>query len=138
MMSKSFVIDTNSLISAVLIEGTSSSRALDKAILLGKLIFSQSTADEFIEVLFRKKLDKYFVNDDERWESIECILSHSFLLSPVETITVCRDPKDNKFLELAVAAEASCSISGDKDLLELHSFRGIPIVNAVEFLSMVF
>src|SRR5690625_5586290 len=66
MMSKSFVIDTNSLISAVLIEGTSSSRALDKAILLGKLIFSQSTADEFIEVLFRKKLDKYFVNEDRK------------------------------------------------------------------------
>jgi len=57
--------------------------------------------------------------------------------SPVETITVCRDPKDNKFLELAVAAGVSCLISGDKDILELHPFRGIAIVNAVEFLSMV-
>src|SRR5690625_6729270 len=56
--------------------------------------------------------------------------------SPVETITVCRDPKDNKFLELAVAAGVSCLISGDKDILELHPFRGIAIVNAVEFLSM--
>ena len=52
-----------------------------------------------------------------------------------ETINECRDPKDNKFLELAVSAKASCIITGDKDLLELHPFRGIPILNAADFLN---
>ena len=51
-----------------------------------------------------------------------------------ETIIECRDPKDNKFLELAVCANATC-ITGDKDLLILHPFRNIPILNAVDFLN---
>lgn len=51
-------------------------------------------------------------------------------------VTVCRDPKDNKFLELAVTAEASCIISGDQDLLMLSTFNDIPIVSAAEFLEL--
>lgn len=56
-------------------------------------------------------------------------------ISKIFTITACRDPKDNKFLELAVAAKASCIITGDKDLLELHPFRGIPILTVNDFLN---
>ena len=58
---------------------------------------------------------------------------HSFL--PVEIIMDCRDPKDNKFLELAISANASCIITGDKDLLVMHPFRGIPILNAFDFIN---
>ena len=50
-------------------------------------------------------------------------------------VTDCRDPKDNKFLELAVSANASCIITGDKDLLILNPFRGIDILNAADFLN---
>jgi putative PIN family toxin of toxin-antitoxin system len=52
-----------------------------------------------------------------------------------ESVTDCRDPKDNKFLELAISANASCIITGDNDLLVLHPFRGIPILNAVDFIN---
>ena len=45
-----------------------------------------------------------------------------------EQITACRDPKDNKFLELAVSGRATHIITGDTDLLALHPFRGIQIV----------
>ena len=51
-----------------------------------------------------------------------------------EKITVCRDPKDNKFLELAVAGNADCLITGDKDLLILNPFRGIKIISPSDFL----
>lgn len=57
------------------------------------------------------------------------------LVQPDLHINVCRDPKDNKFLELAVASNASCIITGDKDLLILHPFRNIPILNAFDFLN---
>lgn len=50
-------------------------------------------------------------------------------------ITDCRDPKDNKFLALAVSGEADCIISGDDDLKVLHPFRGIPILSPREFLD---
>ena len=42
---------------------------------------------------------------------------------------------DNMFLGLAIAAQASCIITGDNNLLVLHPFRNIPILNAVDFLK---
>lgn len=108
---------------------------MDKAILLGKLALSNTVMDELAEVLFRKKFDKYFLNDDEKWKVLSNILSNAIFFSPTETITACRDPKDNKFLELAVSAKASCIITGDKDLLILHPFREVPILSAVDFIN---
>lgn len=137
-MSSLFVFDTNGLVSASLIGGTTTAKALDRAIILGKLTFSNATMNEFIEVLFRKKFDRYFLNDEEKWRTIGRITLNAEFFFTKETITACRDPKDNKFLELAVAAKASCIITGDSDLLILHPFREIPIVNASDFLEMKF
>ncbi|HEX5154027.1 MAG TPA: putative toxin-antitoxin system toxin component, PIN family [Parafilimonas sp.] len=134
-MNELLVFDTNSLVSASLIGGTTTAQALNKAIILGKLIFSDATMDELVEVLFRKKFDKYFLNNEERLGFIQRISSNTIFFSPTEVITDCRDPKDNKFLELAVTANASCIITGDKDLLELNPFRGILILNAADFLN---
>ena len=134
-MNELFVFDTNSLISASLIEGTTTATAMDRAVILGKLAFSNGTMDELVEVLFRKKFDKYFLNDEEKWSAIERISLNAVFFSPSEIITACRDPKDNNFLELAIAANASCIITGDKDLLVLNPLRGIPILNAVDFMN---
>ena len=59
----------------------------------------------------------------------------AFFCEISDTITDCRDPKGNKFLELAISANAPCLITGDKDLLVLHPFRSIPILNAVDFIN---
>ena len=109
--------------------------AMDRAVILGKLAFSNATMNELVEVLFRKKFDKYFLNNEEKLNAIQCNSLNTVFFSPAESITDCRDPKDNKFLELAVIAKASCIITGDKDLLELHPFRKIPILNATDFLN---
>jgi uncharacterized protein len=52
-----------------------------------------------------------------------------------DVITVCRDPKDDKFLELAVSGQANHIVSGDDDLLVLHPFRGVAIVTPAAFLA---
>ena len=134
-MSSFFVFDTNSLISAALRQKSTNRTALDKAIDLGSLAFSNRTFDELIEVLFRKKLDKYFANNNERWLILNKIKINSSLFFPDISLKASCDPKDDKFLELAVSANASCIITGDKDLLILHPFRNIPILNAVDFLN---
>lgn len=133
-----FVFDTNSLLSAVLITSSVNANALDIAINRGRIVLSDSVLLEFKEVIFRKKFDKYFLNIKERLEAIEKIEHNSIFFSPVKTISICRDPKDNKFLELAVAADASCIITGDKHLLVLNPFRNIPILNATAFLNTFF
>ncbi len=56
-------------------------------------------------------------------------------IAPQLTITACRDPKDNKFLEVAVAGRADVIVSGDKDLLVLHPLQGIAIESPRDFLA---
>ena len=63
------------------------------------------------------------------------------LLAAAETVTIteriaaCRDPTDDKFLELAVNGQADLVVSGDADLLVLNPFQGIPIVSPATFMQ---
>jgi uncharacterized protein len=58
------------------------------------------------------------------------------IIEPKEQINECRDPKDNKYLELAVSGKAEAIVTGDTDLLVLHPFRDIQIVTPQEFLLL--
>lgn len=130
-----FVIDTNILISAFILPDSVARKALNKARKEGFLIVSEESASELTEVLIRPKFDKYLPLDI-RLEIIDDFLSLAYFIEPGVTITDCRDPKDNKFLELACSAKAMCIITGDQDLLILNTFRGIPIKTAAEFLKI--
>lgn len=48
-------------------------------------------------------------------------------------VQACRDPKQDKFLDVALCGQAQALVSGDKDLLALHPFHGIPIWAPAEF-----
>ena len=50
---------------------------------------------------------------------------------------VAKDPDDNKILACAIEAQADYVVSGDHHLLELGSYRGIPIVRPAEFLLVL-
>jgi predicted nucleic acid-binding protein len=50
-------------------------------------------------------------------------------------VTLCSDPRDNKFLELALAGGAHWLVTGDRDLLEIGHFRGTTILTSREFLA---
>ena len=130
-----FIVDTNVLVSAHLVEGSVTDLAFKKALKLGAISISEATMDELTEVVFRKKFDKYFKTDEARYKLIEKIEAYSLLFSTDEKIALTADPDDTIFLELAVAAKAACIISGDPHLLALHPFRGIPIINAATFLN---
>ena len=133
-MKNRFVFDTNTLISAALSPHSTNAQALKSAFSLGVVVYSDTTWNEFLNVLFRTKFDKYFTII-EREQLAERFLS-TFEKQVVDVIiTDCRDPKDNTFLELAVASNASCIISGDLDLLVLHPCKDISILNAAGFLQ---
>jgi len=134
-MNYKFVFDTNTLISAALLRNSISAKALDYALNIGRIVISEPVLQEFEEVIFRKKFDKYFFDDAERLEAIDRLETNSLVYFPRIVVNACRDPKDNKFLELALAAGASRIISGDQDLLILNPFENIPIVSATAFLE---
>jgi predicted nucleic acid-binding protein len=50
-------------------------------------------------------------------------------------VHACRDPRDDKFLEVAVNGRADLIITGDRDLLALHSFMGVAIISPAAYLS---
>ncbi len=134
-MTNTFVFDTNCLVSASILPKSLLRQAFDKAIRLGSIASSQKVFDEYTQVLFRRKFDKYFIPNEERLVIINLLATKLRFFSPTEIIEECRDPKDNKFLELAISANASCIITGYEDLLVLHPFRTIPILNAADFLN---
>jgi uncharacterized protein len=70
-------------------------------------------------------------------ENVRRILATAELVTIVEQITACRDPTDDKFLELAVNGHADAIVSGDLDLLALNPFRGISIVAHATFVQGV-
>jgi uncharacterized protein len=75
------------------------------------------------------------VNEEERARFLQSLLSEARLVEVREKVRAYRDPKDDKFLELAVNGEADCIVSGDEDLLTLDPFRGIPILTPDKFLD---
>jgi putative PIN family toxin of toxin-antitoxin system len=62
------------------------------------------------------------------------LLARAELVAIVERIAACRDPTDDKFLELAVNGRANLIVSGDGDLLALDPFRNIPIITPAAFI----
>lgn len=132
--SAGYVLDTNTLVSAVLFEHSTPGQALRRALKRGEVLVSPSTLEELAEVLQREKFDRY-VTAAEREEFLEAFVERVTLIEPTEEIRICRDAKDDKFLELAVSGGAAYLISGDNDLRSLHPFRGIALVTAAEFLA---
>lgn len=129
-----FVLDTNVIVSALLLKHSVSRQAFDTALGYGKLLLSLAIISELNDVLRRKQFDKYIL-EEERMQFLAVLVREATLVEITETIAECRDPKDDMFLELAISGQATCIVSGDKDLLILHPFRGIPILTPAAFLN---
>jgi len=129
-----YVFDTNVIVSALLFEQSVPAQAFRAALDRGEILLSRPVLKELNEVLAREKLKPYLLLE-ERERFIIALLNESILVDIKESIRACRDPKDDKFLELAINGGAACIISGDEDLLILSPFRNIPIIKPDEFLT---
>jgi putative PIN family toxin of toxin-antitoxin system len=127
-----FVLDTGVLISAVLLPGSVPRQALDLAFAMGIVLASVDTIDELDEVLRRPKFNRY-LREEERLLFLTAFIRDANVIDVTEKLTECRDPKDNKILELAISGNAACIVSGDSDLLVLNPFRGVTILTPQEF-----
>ena len=134
MSSPRFVFDTNTIVSALILPESIPRRAFDGALERGKILLSMPTLLELSGVLTRQKFDKYLL-DKKGKEFLAALVRQAAFVEITEEITDCRDPKDNKFLELAACGAADYLITGDSDLLELNSFRGIRILQPRDLLD---
>lgn len=133
-MTDLFVIDTGVLISAHLLPNTAPRQAYDKARQKGIVVFSKATFHEFDSTFTREKFERY-QQLETRLRMIDLVEQRGFCKEVFVKLAACRDPNDDKFLELAVSCNASAIVSSDPDLLALHPFRGIPILSPADFVK---
>ena len=129
------VIDTNVFVSAVLKDTSIPALAVHVVEQRGVLLKSAATERQLFDVLARPYLARLITPAAHDW--MRKLMAAAETVTVMEHVIACRDPTDDKFLELAVNGNADLLVSGDADLLELHPFRGIPILAPASFVQHV-
>jgi putative PIN family toxin of toxin-antitoxin system len=129
------VIDTNVYVSRFIRPASVPGQAVIKALEQDQTLISIPIWEEFRAVLHRPKFARYIGPG-----LLEAFLDSVWMAAePVEIrtrIRACRDPRDDKFLEVAVHGRADLIVTGDADLLALHPFRGIAILTPADYLNL--
>jgi len=129
------VVDTNTFVSTIIGEFSIPAKAVEAAIVSGTLLRAIDTWNELEDVLMRNKFDRYQAADVRR-AFLDFLDLAMESISVHTTLAVSRDPKDDKFLELAIDGHADMIITGDNDLLTLHPFRGVHIITPADYLAL--
>jgi uncharacterized protein len=128
------VVDTNTLVSRLLLGESIPAQAVRKAVDTGQLLVSEATMDELADVLSRRKFDRY-ISMEDRQGFIRLLGRVAEMVPIVYPIQACRDPRDDKFLEVAVNGSAALIVTGDADLLALHPFQRTAILSPADYLN---
>ncbi len=131
------VLDTNAIVSGFLYPRGTVGQAL-RALREGRfhLIYSTEIMLEVVAVLQRPAIrQKYRLASEDIEALVYFLRLRGELAIPRRRLRVCRDPKDDKFLEAALAAQADAIVTGDADLLTLHPFGGVEILSPRAFLE---
>jgi uncharacterized protein len=130
---ESIVVDTNIFISFLISESFSK---LDKHLQTNKtrLLFSAELLNEFLDVVSRPKLKKYFSQKDLT-KLLDSINDHADFIEVTANIDICRDKKDNFLLALCEDGKADYLITGDDDLLVLKKFKKTAILKIADYLA---
>lgn len=135
MPKRRYVFDTNVLVSALLFRTSQPGQAFSHAFAVGSVLISDELLVELRNMLNRPKFEQY-VTPAERMAFLAALNSSTEKVVTTVSIQACRDPKDNHILALAVSGGATCIITGDKDLLVLDPFQGIPLRTPAAYLAM--
>ena len=127
------VADTNVLVSRLILPESLPAQVLRQVEFESLLLFSESTMNELADVLSRQKFDRY-VGQDDRRGFIERLGKIAEFIPIIQLVRECRDPNDDKFLEVALNGSADVIITGDSDLLALHPWREISILTPTDYL----
>ena len=128
------IFDASALVSAALKADSVPERALLRAEEVDVFALSAAVDGEIAGVLNRPRLARAIPL--ARRERVLEILRHAAVwFEPTVQVTDCRDPKDNKYLELALAAGAETIVSSDDDLLVLDPWRGVRIMRPADYLA---
>jgi putative PIN family toxin of toxin-antitoxin system len=126
------VFDTNIFISALIIPGSRAENAIFR--ILGgddTLLISKPIIDEVLITLARK-----FSRDAEALSQVAVMMTEmAEVVEPKNTVKVFKDDPDNRILECAESGHAGAIVTGDKEMLLLKQYQGIPLISLRDFLA---
>lgn len=134
MVRKRVVADTNVLVSRLLLADSVPGKAVRKAVDEAQLLVSDATLQELAEVLSRPKFEAW-ISQADKLEFFRLLSRIAEIVTVTYPVQACRDPKDDKFLEVAVNGQANLIVTGDKDLPALDPFHSVRIVTPVQYLE---
>lgn len=109
-------------------------QAVRRAVDQGQILASEATLEELADVLSRPKFDRY-LTVSERQQFLRLFMRIAQWVPILHPVQACRDPRDDKFLALAVNGEAGVIITADQDLLVLDPFRDVRILEPAAYLA---
>jgi uncharacterized protein len=127
------VVDTNVLVSSLLRFRSSPGQAFARALNTGIVLVSDETMAELADVFARPKLDAY-VTARQRQDFLLELGGAAEWVTIIQLVRECRDPRDNKFLEVALNGRADLIITGDQDLIAMNPWLEIGILSPAEYL----
>ena len=128
-----FVSDTNVILSGLLFPRSTPRRALLR-VQSSQVLGSDATLLELVQVMGRPRFDRYLERGVR--QQLVAEFMNSCVVIPIHyPIRACRDPKDDKSLEVAVHGRADAIVTGDADLLDLNRFQGVAIITPAEYLA---
>ncbi len=133
------VLDTNVVVSATLVRGGNEDRIL-RAWQRGafELVLSPQILEEMGRVLAHERFQKRrWMAEDEIISLLQSLAQQSVLVTGRVTVVVSRDPEDDKFLGAAIEGDARYVVTGDRDLLDLKTYRDVQIVTPAAFLKLL-
>ncbi|MBK1839373.1 putative toxin-antitoxin system toxin component, PIN family [Azospirillum sp. YIM B02556] len=128
------VFDASVLVSAALKPLSIPAEALRAARIADRIVLSEETLQEITAVLARPKFERVFT-PAVRAAFIALLCDAADFHTPLLSVNDCRDAKDNKYLELALASSAWAIVSSDDDLLTLHPYHDVVILTPAAYLA---
>ena len=134
------VFDTNIIVSGLIANAGAPYQALEawrrRDVVL---LVSDAIIEEVVDVLARPFFrDKRQISRSDIARVKHALKMDAIVVSPNTRLEVVGDdPDDNRIVECALDGGADYIVSGDHHLLELKRFRGIQIVTAREFLTIL-
>ncbi len=137
MRSSRAVFDTNMLVSYLLVHRPPTAVLIDEHLAQGRLtlVSAPELLEELASVLRYPRLQRY-MDATQRERCVALIAALSELVElPGEIPPISRDPADDRVIACAVVGRADVIVSGDRDLLDVQTVGGIPILTAAQVLE---
>jgi len=134
MRSERLVLDTNVIVSALVLESSAPARVFEHAAQHGLLLFTDNSRRELVATLLSPKFDKY-ASRAKREAFLVALAPIMEVVQVIQLVRQCRDPFDDAVLEAALNGRADSIVTGDKDLLALHPFKGVAILTPASYVA---